>query len=313
MLRLSTIADLETLERPLHLALGVFDGVHIGHQAVIGAAVAGAEESGGVAGVLTFEPHPIQILAPDRAPRRILSSLEHKERLLEGLGVTVFLVLEFTSELAQQPAGEFAAGLVAAPTLRQLSAGEDWKFGRQRAGTVALLESLGAREGVMVSAISSVMMDGERVSSTRLRQALRDGNLKAAAAMLGRPYAVMGAVERGAQLGRALGFPTANIAVGDEQLPPDGVYAVVVTATGEDRPGLANLGVRPTVSGERRLLEVHLLNFEGDLYGVDVEVRFGRRLRGEKKYADVDALKEQILCDVAAARALFDEGEAMVC
>jgi riboflavin kinase/FMN adenylyltransferase len=313
VLRLSTIADLGTLERPLHLALGVFDGVHIGHQAVIGAAVAGAEESGGVAGVLTFEPHPIQVLAPDRAPRRILASLEHKERLLEELGVAVFLVLKFSPELAQQPAEEFAAELVAAPTLRQLSTGEDWKFGRQRAGTVALLESLGARKGVMVSAISSVMMDGERVSSTRLRQALRDGNLKAAAAMLGRPYAVMGAVERGAQLGRALGFPTANIAVGDEQLPPDGVYAVVATAAGEDRPGIANLGVRPTVSGERRLLEVHLLNFEGDLYGADVEVRFGRRLREEKKFADVDALKEQILCDVAAARALFDEGEAMVC
>lgn len=311
MLRYSTIANLREVEKPLHLALGVFDGVHIGHQAVIKAAVDGAQRSGGIAGVMTFEPHPIQVLAPERAPRRILASLEHKERLLEELGVELLLVVSFTRELSQQPAEQFAHDLVTVPLLRQLSAGEDWKFGKQRAGTVELLKELGADRDVEVSEISSVMLDGERVSSTRLRQALRDGNLQAAAAMLGRPYAVMGPVERGEQLGRTLGFPTANIAVGDEQLPPDGVYTVMARVRGEEHAGVANLGVRPTMGGARRLLEVHLLDFEGELYDIEVEVIFGKRLREEKEFGGVDELKAQISKDVGEARFLFEQGSAM--
>ena len=311
MLRLTAIEELKKLERPLHLALGVFDGVHLGHRAVIEVAVEGARASGGVPGAMTFEPHPIQVLAPDRAPRRILASLEHKENLLEELGVEVLLVLEFTNELAQQPADEFASELLGAPTLRQVAVGEDWKFGKDRGGTVDLLRALGEEHGVAVSAIAPVMIDGERVSSTRVRQALRDGNLVAAAAMLGRPYTVMGKVVRGEELGRKLGIPTANIAVGGEQLPPDGVYAVLGTVSGESRPGVANLGVRPTVDGEQRLLEVHLLDFEGNLYGQEVEVQFGKRLRGEKKFGDLGELKEQVLRDLEAGKALFAKGSAL--
>ena len=173
-----------------------------------------------------------------------------------------------------------------------------------------LLRELGGAE-VEVTSVPAVMWDGERVSSTRLRQALRDGNLRGASEMLGRPYAVRGEVVRGQQLGRQLGAPTANIAVGDEQLPPDGVYAVMATVDTSERSGVANLGVRPTVDGERRLLEVHLLDFEGDLYDQVVEVRFGKRLRGERKFADLEELKEQILRDVEEASALFATGRAL--
>ncbi|MDP6207952.1 MAG: riboflavin kinase, partial [Roseibacillus sp.] len=229
MKRFSTIADLEEVQGPLHLAMGVFDGVHLGHQAVIGMAVEGARRSGGVAGVLTFEPHPIQILAPGQAPRRILVSWEHKERLLASFGVTVLLVLRFDETMARQSAEEFGERLFSVAALRQVVAGEDWKFGRERRGTMDLLRGLGEPHGVEVTAVPAVMLKGERISSTRLRQVLRDGNLQAASEMLGRSYTVMGTVVRGEQLGRKLGTPTANIMLGDEQLPPDGVY--VVTAT----------------------------------------------------------------------------------
>ncbi len=292
--------------------MGVFDGVHLGHQAVIGTAVEGARGSGGVAGVLTLEPHPIQILAPGQAPRRILVSLEHKERLLASLGVTVLLVLRFDETMARQSAEEFGEHLFSVAALRQMVAGEDWKFGRERRGTIDLLRRLGEPHGVEVTAVPAVMLKGERVSSTRLRRALRDGNLQAASEMLGRSYTVMGTVVRGEQLGRKLGAPTANIMLGDEQLPPDGVY--VVTATiGEGKEthrGVANLGMRPTVNGERRLLEVHLLDFEGDLYEAGVEVCFGLRLRSEKKFKDQEELREQIRRDLKEARELFKESKA---
>lgn len=309
---MSTIAELEEVQGPLHLAMGVFDGVHLGHQAVIGTAVEGARGSGGVAGVLTLEPHPIQILAPGQAPRRILVSLEHKERLLASLGVTVLLVLRFDETMARQSAEEFGEHLFSVAALRQMVAGEDWKFGRERRGTIDLLRRLGEPHGVEVTAVPAVMLKGERVSSTRLRRALRDGNLQAASEMLGRSYTVMGTVVRGEQLGRKLGAPTANIMLGDEQLPPDGVY--VVTATiGEGKEthrGVANLGMRPTVNGERRLLEVHLLDFEGDLYEAGVEVCFGLRLRSEKKFKDQEELREQIRRDLKEARELFKESKA---
>jgi len=310
--RLSTIAELEEVQGPLHLAMGVFDGVHLGHQAVIGTAVEGARGSGGVAGVLTLEPHPIQILAPGQAPRRILVSLEHKERLLASLGVTVLLVLRFDETMARQSAEEFGEHLFSVAALRQMVAGEDWKFGRERRGTIDLLRRLGEPHGVEVTAVPAVMLKGERVSSTRLRRALRDGNLQAASEMLGRSYTVMGTVVRGEQLGRKLGAPTANIMLNDEQLPPDGVYVVTATiGEGEEtHRGVANLGVRPTVNGERRLLEVHLLDFEGDLYEAGVEVCFGLRLRSEKKFKDREELREQIRRDLKEARELFKESKA---
>ena len=312
MIRFSTIAGLEEVQESLHLAMGVFDGVHLGHQAVIGAAVKGAGVSGGVAGVLTFEPHPVQVLAPNRAPRQILASREHKERLLASLGVKVLLVLHFDEAMARQPAEEFAGSLLSVKALRQLVAGEDWKFGRDRRGTLDLLRSMTEPRSVELTAIPAVMRKGERISSTLLREVLGEGNLEVASEMLGRPYSVMGKVLPGAQQGRELGAPTANISVGDQQLPPDGVYAVTAILSEQESPwrGVANLGVRPTVDGESRLLEVHLLDFDGDLYGSVVEICFGMRMREEKKFGGLAELYVQIPRDLREARRLFEENRA---
>lgn len=303
IVRLASLAELGAVEERLHLALGVFDGVHLGHRAVIEVAVTGAAASGGVAGVLTFEPHPIQVLAPEKAPRRILATIEHKELLLEAMGVSYLVVLPFTKEFAECPAEEFAEALFSAPAdLRQLAVGEDWRFGHGRRGSAAMLREMGEARGIEVVALAPVMERGERISSTRVRQALRDGNLGAAAAMLGRPYTVLGEVVKGRQLGGKIGVPTANIQTGEEQLPPNGVYVVQVLVDGEWRPGVGNLGMRPTVGGTRRLLEVHLFDFEGDLYGQEIEVRFGKFLRGERKFDGIDELKAQIAKDIREAR-----------
>ncbi|GHC62506.1 bifunctional riboflavin kinase/FAD synthetase [Roseibacillus persicicus] len=299
-------SDLATIRQPLSLALGVFDGVHLGHQAVMARAVERAREAGGLAGVLTFEPHPIQVLAPERAPRRLLASLEHKERLLEDLGLDLLVVVEFTREFASWSAGDFLAELRRAERLHSLAMGRDWCFGKNRGGNVELLEKFGQEHGVAIDAVSAVMVAGERISSTRIRQALRDGNLAAAEEMLGRLYSVMGTVSEGKKLGRELGFPTANLVPQSEQLPPDGVWAVEARWDGAWHPAVANLGRRPTVGGdEDRMLEVHLLSWQGDLYGKELEVRFRQFLRGEKKFDGLEALKEQIGRDVESARKLL--------
>lgn len=303
--RLTSLDELGEVNEPLHLALGVFDGVHAGHRTVIDVAVQGAAASGGRAGVLTFEPHPIQVLAPEKAPRRILATIEHKERVLEAMGISVLVVLPFTREFAACSAEAFAAALFAAPAdLRQLAVGEDWMFGHGRHGTAALLQEMGAACGVEVAALAPVMERGERISSTRIRQALRDGNLAAAAAMLGRPYTVLGVVAHGRQLGGKIGVPTANIETGEEQLPPDGVYVVRVRVNGDWRPGIGNLGMRPTVGGDKRLLEVHVFDFSDDLYGQEIEVEFGCFLRGEQKFNGIEELKAQIAQDIREAREL---------
>jgi len=298
------IEKLGTVGEPLFLALGVFDGVHVGHRAVIGRAVEAARACGGAAGVVTFEPHPIRVLAPEKAPRRLLASVEHKERIMEDLGVDVLLVVRFDPEFASTGSAEFVGALAgAAGDLRMLVVGEDWKFGRGRGGDVAFLRSEGARIGFDVAAVPPVMMDGERVSSTRIRQAIRDGNMEAAARMLGRRHSVVGQVVEGRRLGRTIGFPTVNLAIGDEQMPPDGVWTVRVKAAGNWHGGVANLGRRPTVDdGDLRTLEAHLFDFSADIYGECIEVEFGDFLREERKFSGVEELREQIRKDARRAR-----------
>ncbi|BDS08994.1 riboflavin biosynthesis protein [Oceaniferula spumae] len=305
-----SLEELRSVNGPLHLALGVFDGVHIGHQAVIGAAVDAAKSGGGIAGVLTFDPHPIRVLAPQVAPQRILASLTHKKELLSDLGVDLLVVIPFTPEFAELDAQSFLDDMNdACEDLRTLAMGEDWKFGNRRSGDVNLLRSFGQQNGIDVRALGAIMLDGERVSSTRIRQAIRDGNLTAAAAMLGREYTVLGTVVEGRKLGRQLGFPTANLRAHNEQLPSDGVWAVdVALKDGSIHRGAGNLGMRPTVENgeERRMLEVHLLGYSGDLYGQDMEVRFLQRVRDEKKFDSLDELKAQIDRDVEFCRS-FEE------
>jgi len=297
-----SVEELSSIDNSVHLALGVFDGVHVGHQVVIESAIDAAKVSHGSAGVLTFSPHPIQVLAPERAPRRILASIQSKQRLVGKQGCDFMLVQRFTLEFAKCSAKEFVESIVrSCKQLKSLSVGEDWVFGKGREGNVHSLRAWGKEYGFEVYAIAPVMSDGERVSSTRIRQAIRDGNLMTIQEMLGRPYMVRGEVLHGRELARTLGFPTANIKVFNEQLPPDGVWAVEVRIDGDWVKGIGNLGKRPTVEDDQsaqRLLEVHLFDFNNDLYGVELEVRFISYVREEKRFSGVDALKAQIEKDV---------------
>jgi len=296
------LEDLPPLGQPLHLALGVFDGLHLGHQAVLARAVAAAANEGGLAGVLTFDPHPIRVIAPTKAPSALLETLDHKASVCGSLGAKLVIALRFDAAMARLEAPDFIARLCNA-SVRTIAVGEDWRFGHRRAGDVSLLSELSQRFAYKLEAVPPVMFDGDRISSTRIRQAIHDGNLDEAERMLGRRYSVTGVVIKGEQLGRRLGFPTANLMTGNLQLPPDGVWAVrVIDPAGRTWKGAANLGSRPTVDGGSRVLEVHLLDFTGDLYGANIEVCFIKKLREERKFAGIDELQTQIAADVMAAR-----------
>ncbi len=302
---LHDITELQSLDGSVHLALGVFDGVHVGHQEVILNAVKSAKLTGGKVGVVTFEPHPVRVLAPDRAPRRILASIEHKSDLLASMGVDFLCVQEFTLDFAAREAKGFIEDLVFnSAELKTIAVGEDWIFGKARGGNVSKLREWGAEMGFAVTAAAPVMISGERVSSTRVRQAVRDGNLEAVREMLGRPYDVVGTVIQGKKLARQLGFPTANVVVHNEQLPPDGVWSLRVKFRGEFYDGIGNLGRRPTVEqeGARRLLEIHVFGFDGDLYGETIDAEFVSYIRKEKKFESIEELRAQIAADVELAK-----------
>jgi len=298
------IADLAGIDAPLALAMGVFDGVHLGHRAVIDSAIADARKTGGQAMVVTFEPHPIRVLRPESAPR-LLASLQHKEILLERLGLDGLVVVPFDRIFAELPPGQFVGRLVeSCRNLSSISVGADWRFGAGRAGNAELLTQLGSEHGYQTFAIDAVSHGSDPISSTRIRAAIDCGDLDEAKALLGRDYTVLGTVVAGKQLGRTIGVPTANLRVQSEQLPPDGVYAVRCLHGERIIDGVANLGVRPTIQNDAhtRQLEVHLLDFDEEIYGDTLEVTFVQFLRGEKKFDGINALKAQIAEDIEAAR-----------
>ncbi|MFZ4483701.1 MAG: bifunctional riboflavin kinase/FAD synthetase [Chthoniobacterales bacterium] len=299
---LHDLGSLAGLPGPVFLAVGIFDGVHRGHQALIAEAQADAARRGGTAVVMTFEPHPMMFFQRVEPPKR-LSTPRHKEQLLARLGVTHLAVLPFAEARAIQTAEQFVAELQAScRPLGGICVGAEWRFGRGRTGDVALLQKLGTSGGFEVDGIAPVRHAGEIISSTAIRLAVARGDLAFASEALGRPYAVLGPVVPGRQLGRKLGFPTANIDPDGLQLPPDGVYAGSVRAGDSEFRAVVNLGVRPTVSAEaERVLEAHLIDFEGDLYGTEVEVEFLRFVRAEEKFASIEALRDQIARDVDAA------------
>lgn len=297
-IRLDHLDELATQDGPLHLALGVFDGVHEGHRAVISRAVEAAREDGGQAFVVTFSPHPIRVIAPAKAPASLLATLDEKAAVVKSLGVDGILVIRFDENFASMGAEDFVRKICAG-NVASIAVGEDWRFGSKRSGDVDMLRRMGTELGFRLAAVAPVMWEGERISSTRIRQAIRDGNFEAVEKMLGRPYEVSGKVIEGRKLGRELGFPTANLRLGDLQTPQDGVW--VVEVDGKHR-GVANLGMRPTVGGDEKLLEVHLFDFSGNLYGKTLHVRFLRYLRAEKKFSSMEELKEQIAKDAAEAR-----------
>ena len=307
---LHSIADLVSLPGPVFLAVGVFDGVHLGHQAVIRRALEDAKAAGGTAVVVTFDPHPVRVLRPDQAPR-LLTATSHKIQLLKTLGVEALLAIPFDREFAATPPDQFIRALAAAARpLREICVGYEWCFGKGRAGNLALLRMLGDELGFEEVGVPAVQVDGQIVSSTLIRSAVEAGDLAAAGRFLGRDYTILGTVVAGDQLGRKLGFPTANLSAHSEQFPPDGVYAVEAIWHKTRLHGVANIGVRPTVhaANGKRLLEVHLFDFDREFYGDDIEVTFRRFLRGEKKFAGLDELRAQIAIDAKSARATFPKG-----
>lgn len=302
---LSRIEELAAIPGPLFLAIGVFDGVHLGHRAVIERALGDAKTAGGTAVVATFDPHPLRVLRPEKAPR-ILTSTPHKLRLICALGVEYLLVLPFSREFSETEPEKFLHDLaVAGRPLQKICVGHEWCFGKNRAGNLALMAEIGRKFGFEEVGVPAVQIGGEVASSTLIRNAIEAGDLERASQFLGREYAILGTVVRGDGIGRKLGFPTANLSAHNEQFPPNGVYAVDIQRNGTKFRGVANIGVRPTVanaSGER-LLEVYLFDFDGDLYGEDLEVTFRRFLRSEQKFPSLEALKAQIAADVESAKA----------
>jgi riboflavin kinase/FMN adenylyltransferase len=302
-----SIDELGSIPGPVVLAIGVFDGVHLGHRAVIQRALADARRIGGSAVVVTFEPHPIRVLRPEQAPLR-LTVPEHKLLSLSDLGASHLLVLDFTQEFAASAPEDFIRALAGAcRPLREICVGYEWCFGRGRAGNLDLLKRLGEELGFQEIGVEAVRIDGEIVSSTAIRRALESGRLDVASRLLGRPYSVRGKVVEGKRLGRKLGFPTANLDVLGAQLPPDGVYATRVRLNEASHMGVANLGIRPTLAdgqGDRHL-EVHLLDFAADIYGQSLELTFCKLLRQEQKFEHLDALRAQIAIDRDQARAAF--------
>jgi riboflavin kinase/FMN adenylyltransferase len=289
------------------LTIGNFDGVHLGHQAMLAELVRAARELGLPPCVMTFEPHPREFFAPDQAPAR-LTSLREKLELLAARGIDRVHVCRFNYELAQINAPEFIERvLVAGLGVRWLLVGDDFRFGARRAGDFVTLKQAAPRFGFAVKAMESVILDGERVSSTAVRSALGAGDLSRAARLLGRSYSISGRVVRGDGLGRKLGFPTANVQMKHNRPPLTGIFAVEVTGIGDCAiRGAASLGVRPTVKQQGcPVLEVHLLDFDGELYGRHVRVDFLCKFRDEEKYADLTTLTRQIALDVENAKTFF--------
>jgi len=301
-----SISELAQVPGPVVLAIGVFDGLHLGHRAVLERAQEEARRIGGTAVPLSFDPHPARVLRPENAPL-MLTATEHKMRLLEAMGFSHTLLLPFNLTVAATSADDFIRSL--AQTARPLAAicvGHQWSFGKGRQGNLESLAKLGAQMGFVEIGVPEILFEGEAVSSTRIRNAVTQGDFVQASRLLGRAYSVLGEVQRGRALGRTLGFPTANLGLFNEQLPPHGVYAVRATGAvgAAPLPGVANLGTRPTVesSSVQPTLEVHLLDYSGDLYGKILEVEFVAPLRGEQKFASLDLLRQQIHLDTLRAK-----------
>ncbi|MEM0897856.1 MAG: bifunctional riboflavin kinase/FAD synthetase [Verrucomicrobiota bacterium] len=302
------IEGLKALPAPHHLAIGVFDGVHLGHKAVIGEALRRAEKDGGSAIVVTFDPHPSRVLFPD-SPRRLLASTEHKKLLIGSMGVDGLLVIHFDRPFSEKSARQFVEDLVQeSGGLKTICVGKDWKFGARREGDVRLLELLAKDAEYSVVAVDAVVSrDGEVVSSTRIRVAVQNGDFATAEFLLGRDYTVLGRVIEGDRLGGKIGYPTANLTVFNEELPPNGVYAVEATLDGRVLTGVGNLGVRPTINqtDASRRLEIHFFDFAEDIYGRLLEVHFRGFIRPERKFDGIDSLKAQIAEDAEKARELL--------
>ncbi|HMJ89872.1 MAG TPA: bifunctional riboflavin kinase/FAD synthetase [Candidatus Acidoferrum sp.] len=301
-------AEFSTTGRKAALAIGMFDGVHLGHQQVIRQAVADAEQHEGVAIVVTFDQHPNTVVAPTRVPP-LIYSLAQKMRAIASLDADAALLVHFDEAFSQQPGENFIRQLARdfAP-LHSITVGSSFTFGHKRDGNVELLRKLGAELNFSVHGIAAVSLDSEPVSSTRIRETIRSGALDRAAEMLGRKYALAGTIVRGDHIGRKFGFPTANLDATGRALPQNGVYAVHAYVRGIRHRAVLNIGVRPTLASPtpQPRVEAHLLNFNGDIYGEEMELTFVQKLRDERRFPSLDELRAQIQRDVRHALEVFN-------
>ena len=287
------------------VALGNFDGFHLGHQAVVGRAVARAAHERRPAIVATFDPHPVRYFKPDCPPFR-LTSLDQRERLFAQAGADAMLVFPFNAGLAATSAEDFVRLLTSEVGAAGVVTGEDFTFGARRGGNVQLLREVGAGLGMAAEAVAPVQLDGGPVSSSRVREALKAGDMATATRLLTRPFAIEGGVLHGDKRGRELGYPTANLELGRYQRPAYGIYAVRVRLDdGSEHAGIASLGIRPTFDPPKELLETYIFDFAGDLYGRTIEVALHDYLRSEEKFDSLDALIGQMRKDEAEARRLL--------
>lgn len=311
---LGSLGSLRDRHRPCVATIGAFDGVHLGHQAVVAQLAEQGAAQGLPVTVVTFEPLPREFLAGDAAPAR-LQSFRDKYVALRDLGVDRLLCLRFNEGLRQMSAEAFARQVfVDGLAVRALVLGDDFRFGRSREGDATFMRSLGEREGFSTQATRTLLVDGERVSSTRLRGALADGDFTLTERLLGRPFALAGRVMHGRRLGRELGSPTANVGIRRRAAPLTGVFAVRASGGGlTDAPAIANVGTRPTVAhGQRANLEVHVLEGDHSLYGQRLNVAFECKLRDEQRFESVNHLRQRIHEDIAQARAWFAGGAPVV-
>ncbi len=315
-----SLSDLGREQKPVRLAAGYFDGVHRGHRAVIRRVIAEARSRGEAAWIMTFDMHPLKLLTP-RASPPLLTSTPHKIRLLESGGIQGCVVLRFTRVMARLGPEQFIAKLVkSVGKLRGLVVGSNWTFGKSGAGTPELLKKLGADHGFEVSVVPPVRWRGGLISSTRIRRAVTVGKLDEAAAMLGREFSITGAVVSGRGIGaRRIGIPTANVNPHNEAIPAAGVYVIRAVVGRRCYDGVANVGVRPTFSRapgfpvgkggksaeRRKVLEAHLFGLHADIRGREIEVFFVKRLRAERRFDTLPALKARILLDIERAKKIL--------
>src|SRR5580765_1174161 len=299
--------DLKPGSRKVCVAIGMFDGVHLGHQQVIRQTIEDARQHESIALAITFDRHPNAVVAPDRNPP-LIYSLSQKLRVIESLGIDTTLLIHFDKAFSQIPGEEFIEGLARDfGAIHSLCVGSAFTFGHKRNGNVALLQRLGQELNFIVHGLASVSLDGTTVSSTRIREAIGAGDLDGASQMLGRTYSLASKVIRGDQLGRQFGFPTANLDPGELVIPPNGVYAAHAQVQGRLHRAVVNIGTRPTLQSPQPKLQVeaHLLDVSADLYGQEMEIAFVEKLRDEQKFSSTAALQKQIENDIEAARHLF--------
>ena len=304
---INSTADLNPDSRKVCVAIGVFDGVHLGHQQVIRQAVSDARQHDGIAVVVTFDRHPNTVVAPAHAPAMIYP-VEKRLEVIASLGAHAACLVHFDLAYSKIPADQFVQTLAGDfKHLQSICVGSDFTFGYRRSGNLELLKTLGAQLKFNVHGVASLSLNDCAVSSTRIREAIRAGQFDQAGQMLGRPYSLCGPVVEGDRLGRTFGFPTANLDVAGLVVPPSGVYAAHAIIGGITHRAVVNLGTRPTLQSPEPQFQVeaHLLDFDADIYGQNLELAFVDKLRDERRFPSLDALKAQIHLDIAAAHGLF--------